>query len=89
MKSLATYYKDKNNFDGVVMIRLVHDGIYEDYSKWVSDSSYLFLFDNSMKIGHILLFTDPIKDYDTYILINPDNTKICLKLELFYGGATP
>jgi hypothetical protein len=90
MKSLATYYKDKNNFDGVVMIRLVHDGVYEDYSKWVSDNSYLFLFDNFMKIGHILLFTDPVKEIDdTRIIINLDKPNLCLGLELFYGGATP
>jgi hypothetical protein len=90
MKSLARYYKDKNNFDGVAMIRLAHDGIYEDYSKWVSDSSYLFLFDNSMKIGHILLFTDPVKEIDdTHITINLDKPNLCLGLELFYGGATP
>jgi hypothetical protein len=90
MKSLATYYKDRNNFDGVAMIRLVHDGVYEDYSKWVVDNNYLFFCDNSMKLGHVVFLTDSIKEIDdTHILINPDNTKICLGLELFYGGATP
>jgi hypothetical protein len=88
MKSLARYFKDKNNFDAVVMIRLVHDGVYEDYSKWITDNNYLFFFDDSMKISHILFLNDPIKEIDeTHITINLDNPKFCIGLELFYGGA--
>ena len=89
MKALVRYYQDKNLFDGVAMIRLVHDGVYEDYSKWVCDKNNLFFFDDSMKIGHILFMSDPIKEIDdTHITINPDNPKFCIGLELFYGGAT-
>ncbi len=87
MKSLARYYQDKNKFDGVAMIRLVHDGVYEDYSKWISNKDNLLFFDDSMKIGHILFLSDPIKEIDdTHITINLDNPKFCIGLELFYGG---
>ncbi len=88
MKALARYYQDKNLFDSVSMIRLVHNGVYEDYLKWVSDKDNLFFFDDSMKIGHILFMSDSIKEIDdTHIIINPDNTKLSIGLELFYGGA--
>ena len=90
MKSLARYFADKGDFKSVAMIRLVHDGVYEDYSRWTVDNNNLFFFDDSMKVGHILFLTDPIKEIDdTHIRINLDNPKLCLGLELFYGGATP
>jgi hypothetical protein len=88
MKSLARYFSDKNNFESVVVVRLVHDGIYEDYSRWTADKNNLFFFDDSMKVGHILFLTDLVKEIDdTHITINPDNPKLCVGLELFYGGA--
>lgn len=90
MKSLARYFADKDGFKSVAMIRLVHDGVYEDYSRWTVDNNNLFFFDNSMKVGHILFFTDPVKEIDdTHIIINLDNAKLYVGLELFYGGATP
>jgi len=88
MKSLARYYEDKGGFDGVAIIRLVHDRVYEDYSRWISDKNNLFFFDDSMKVGHILFLNNSIKEIDdTHITINLDNPKLCIGLELFYGGA--
>lgn len=88
MKALARYFADKDNFKSVAMIRLVHDGVYEDYSRWTVDNNNLFFFDDRMKIGHILFLTDPIKEIDdTHITVNLDDPKFCVGLELFYGGA--
>ena len=88
MKSLNRYLSDKNDFESVAVIRLVHDGVYEDYSRWTADNNNLFFFDDSMKVGHILFLSDPIKEIDDiHIIINPDNPKLCVGLELFYGGA--
>lgn len=88
MKSLARYFADKNNFGGVAAVRLVHDGVYEDYSRWAINDNYLFFFDDSMKVGHILFLADPIKEIDdTHITVNLDIPKLCVGLELFYGGA--
>lgn len=88
MKSLARYFADKKAFEGVAVIRLVHDGVYEDYSRWVVDNNNLFFFDNRMKIGHILFLADPVKEIDdTHITVNLENPKLCVGLELFYGGA--
>jgi len=88
MKSLARYFADKNSFGSVAVVRLVHDGVYEDYCRWAVYNNNLFFFDDSMKVGHILFLTDPIKEIDdTHVVVNPDNSKLCVGLELFYGGA--
>lgn len=88
MKSLSRYFTDKNSFEGVALVRLVYDGVYEDYSRWSINNNNLFFFDDSMKVGHILFLTDPIKEIDEiHIMVNPDNSKLCVGLELFYGGA--
>lgn len=90
MKSLARYFADKNSFESIAVVRLVHDGVYQDYSRWTVNDNYLFFFDDSMKVNHILFLTDPIKEIDdTHITVNLDNPKLCIGLELFYGGAIP
>lgn len=89
MKSLARYILDKNNFDNIAMIRIIHNGIYEDFTKWRVENQNLFFFDNSMKISHILFTADNIEEVDdNHAIVNPNNSRFCVGLELFYGGAS-
>ena len=84
--TLSEYLLSKNNLDGVAMIRLVYNGSFQDYTKWKSSDPYFFLFDNNMKINHILWLTENVSVVDENhitTIINNDT----IGMELFYGGA--
>jgi hypothetical protein len=89
MMTLARYLQDKDKFSSVVMIRLVYDGKSHDYTRWKFSGQNIFFFDDNMKVSHVLWTTEDISEIDdTHVIINPDNTKLSIGLELFYGGAT-
>lgn len=85
---LDRFIQDKNQFEGVSMIRLIYNSISHDYTLWKFSGQNIFFFDNSMKVGHVLWTTETIKTIDdNHIIINPDSDpKYTIGLELFYGG---
>ena len=88
MKALNRYLVDKDDFNGVAMIRLAYNGGFWDYTKWRISDKHLFFFNQDMRVGHILWISDPIKEIDnTHITV--DDGLSTIGLELFYGGATP
>lgn len=85
---LSQYILEKNDFDGVSMIRLIYKEKYYDYSKWKISGQNIFFYDDNLKVTHILWTTDPIEVVDDVrIIIGHDNNKHKIALELFYGGA--
>ena len=84
---LSEFIIDKNDFSEVAIIRLIYDGKSNDYSRWRVNGTYIFFYDDTMKVSHMLWTTDSIKVIDdNRIIINHDN-KHDIALELFYGGA--
>lgn len=84
---LSQYIIEKNDFSGVVMIRLSYNGENYDYSKWRVNGQYLFFYDNTMKVSHILWTTDPITIMDDNRIILLHNDKDQIEMKMFYGGA--
>jgi len=91
MISLSRYLQDKNQLSGVVMIRLVYNGKSYDYSAWKFSENNVFLFDENMRIDHILWKDDIITVVDetkiVLSMITNSGIKRMIALELFYGGA--
>jgi len=88
MNTLADWVQEKNKFDGVSMVRLIHNGQAHDYTKWKFSGQNIFFFENDMKVGHILWTTDKIKIIDeNHIIGNEDNDKYVYALTIYYGGA--
>lgn len=90
MISLSRYLQDKDQLSGVVMIRLAYNGKSYDYSAWKFSENNVFLFDEDMRIGHILCKDDTITIVDEikFILSMVTNSGIkrMIVIELFYGG---
>lgn len=84
---LSQYVLEKNDFDGVSMIRLIYNEKSYDYSKWKISGQNIFFYDNDLKVGHVLWTTDPAKVIDDNRIIVEHDTKNSIALELFYGGA--
>jgi hypothetical protein len=88
MNTLSDWIKEKNKFDGVSMVRLIHNRQAHDYTKWKFSGQNIFFFENDMKIGHILWITENITVIDeNRIIINEDNEKYTCALTIYYGGA--
>lgn len=84
--TLSDYILKNPQLDSIVMIRLIYNGGYWDYTNWKISGQNIFFFNEDMKVGHILWTTDTIKQVDdTHIIYQPENKNI--GLEFFYGGA--
>ena len=88
MLNLDKYIQDKSQLSGVAMMRLIHNGGYWDYTHWELTDKNIFLFDDNMKINHILWLDDTISivDDNKIIVSAAGNIKQMIAIELFYGG---
>ena len=87
MIALSDCIKEKNKFDGVSMVRLIHDGQAHDYNRWKFSGQNIFFFENDMKVGHILWITENITVIDDNHIIINEGHEHSIGMELFYGGA--
>jgi len=84
---LSQYVLEKNDFDGVAVIRLIYQEKYYDYSKWKISDQNIFFYDDNLKVTHVLWTTDSIELVDDIRIIIKHDNKHKIALELFYGGA--